>query len=179
MATVAGRQHAVNNRASDAAPNAAPDGPPDGPRRTAAGDLFSALVVRLFRVNGLLAAEGDRLARPAGQTSARWQRLAMVEDTPRTVAEIARVLGLARQSVQRVADALERDGLVRYEDNPRHRRARLVVLTDVGRAALETIQAAQRPWADALGEKVGERELERANRTLDRVLEALLARSPR
>ena len=32
---------------------------------------------------------------------------------------------LARQSVQRVADALEAGGLVGYADNPRHRRARL------------------------------------------------------
>ena len=36
----------------------------------------------------------------------------MVEDGEHTVAETARTLGLARQSVQRVADLLEADGLV-------------------------------------------------------------------
>ena len=149
-----------------------------GPR-TAAGDAFSELVVRLFRLNGLLAAEGETLARPTGQTTARWQVLAMVEDASLTVAQIARTLGLARQSVQRVADALEQVGLVTYEDNPRHRRARLVTLTDEGRVTLSTIQAAQRPWADTLGRSVGERELRKAIIVLDRVLEVMTARRPR
>jgi DNA-binding MarR family transcriptional regulator len=144
--------------------------------RTPAGDAFSELVVRAFRLNGLLAAAGDALARPAGQTSARWQVLAMVEDAPRTVARIARTLGLARQSVQRVADALEAAGLVSYEENPGHRRARLVTLTSSGRGTLSAIQAQQRPWADDVGGQVGERDLRRATAVLDRAIEVLAAR---
>jgi DNA-binding MarR family transcriptional regulator len=167
MSNVAERQDTVNEH-----------GPGSG-ARTAAGDAFSGLVVRLFRLNGLLAAEGETLARPTGQTTARWQVLAMVEDAPLTVAQIARTLGLARQSVQRVADALEQVGLVTYEDNPRHRRARLVTLTEEGRVTLSTIQAAQRPWADTLGKSVGERELRQAIFVLDRVLEVMTARRPR
>jgi DNA-binding MarR family transcriptional regulator len=42
-------------------------------------------------------------------------------------------MGLARQSVQCVADALKDDGLIRYEPNPDHRRAKLVCLTEAGR----------------------------------------------
>ncbi len=103
----------------------------------------------------------------------------MVEGGPVTVAQIARTLGLARQSVQRVADALEWTGLIAYEDNPRHRRARLVSMTEPGREALSMIQAAQRPWADELGATVGERDLRRANATLDRTLAALTARRSR
>jgi DNA-binding MarR family transcriptional regulator len=136
-------------------------------------------VVRLFRLNGLLAVEGDALARPAGQSTARWQVLAAVEDHPATVAQIARMLGLARQSVQRVADALEAAELVRYDDNPRHRRARLVGLTPAGRSTLTTIQAAQRPWADGLGAAVGERTLRQLNALLDNVLEQLMKRRER
>jgi DNA-binding MarR family transcriptional regulator len=123
--------------------------------RTAAGEAFSNLVVRIFRLNGLLTAAGDALARPAGQSSARWQVLAMVEDGDHTAAETARTLGLARQSVQRVADLLEADRLIRYVENPRHRRARLIRLTDEGRAVLARIQAGHRPWADALGDGSG------------------------
>ena len=167
MSNVAERQDTVNETGTESSP------------RTAAGDAFSELVVRLFRLNGLLAAEGETLARPTGQTTARWQVLAMVEDGPLTVAQIARTLGLARQSVQRVADALKEVGLVTYEDNPRHRRARLVTLTDEGRVTLRTIQAAQRPWADTLGRSVGERELRKAIIVLDRVLEVMTARRPR
>src|SRR6476660_628987 len=100
-----GRQDAVN-RGEDGAVG-----------RTAAGEAFSGLVIRVLRLNGLLTAAGDALARPAGQTSARWQVLAMVERGAYTVAETARTLGLARQSVQRVADLLEADGLIAFNDN--------------------------------------------------------------
>jgi DNA-binding MarR family transcriptional regulator len=161
MSTIRDRQHAVKF-----------DEPVRLPR-TPAGDAFSELVVHLIRLNGILAAEGEALARPAGQSTARWQVLAMVEDGPHTVARIAKTLGLARQSVQRVADALEAAGLIRYVDNPNHRRARLVMLTDAGRAALASIQAEQRPWADRLGTAIGEPSLRRANAILDRVLEVL------
>jgi DNA-binding MarR family transcriptional regulator len=161
MTSLPDRQHAVNDPRADAAS--------DQPSRTPAGDAFSGLVIRVFRLSGMLADEGDALARPAGQTAARWQVLAAIEDEPRPVADIARALGLARQSVQRVADALESGGFVRYADNPRHRRARLVVATATGRDALRRIQAEQRPWADAIGGRVGERDLERLNALLDRV----------
>ena len=107
MSTLPDRQHAVKN------------GSAGRPPRTPTGDAFSALVIRVFRLNGLLEDEGDALARPAGQTTARWQVLAAIEDAPRSVAEIARVLSLARQSVQRVADALEGGGLVRGQSEGR------------------------------------------------------------
>lgn len=136
---------------------------------------MSRLVAQVFRLNGLLAAAGDALAKPAGQTAARWQVLASVEDAPTTVASIARTLGLARQSVQRVADLLEADGLARYEDNPGHRRARLLRLTPRGLEALQMIQAAQRTWANDLGAEIGAHELSRASDVLDRVL-SLMAR---
>jgi len=155
MTTVPDRQHAVNVR-------------------TPAGDAFSGLAYRVLRLAGLLTASGDALARPAGQSSARWQVMAAVEVEPMSVSGIARALGLARQSVQRVADALEAGGLIAYDDNPRHRRARLVRLTPAGRSALGTIQAAQAPWADAVGARVGAEKLDRVNRVLDLVLASLI-----
>src|SRR3954451_1683705 len=152
--TVPARQHAVNSRSHE-------------------GDAVSQLTVLVFRLNGMLTAAGDALAQPDGQTSARWRVLAAVEHTPMTVAQIARAWSLARQSVQRVADLLEQDGLVSYEANPAHRRASLVRLTPRGRSALRRIQAAQREWADEVGRKIGMEELAAANRLLDRVLDAL------
>ncbi len=80
---------------------------------------------------------------------------------------------LARQSVQRVADLLEQDGLIVYEDNPAHRRAKLVRLTATGRRTLRRIQKAQRTWADAAGEQIGPTTLEAANAALARIIENL------
>lgn len=145
----------------------------DVARRTAAGDAFSSLAILILRLAGHLAAAGDDLARPAGQTSARWQVLAAAESAPLTVAQIARSLGLARQSVQRIADVLAQEDLVIYQENPAHRRAKLLRLLPKGRAVLRAIQAAQQPWADRLGTQVGEAELSRATAILERLLRAL------
>jgi DNA-binding MarR family transcriptional regulator len=141
--------------------------------RSSAGESVAQLAVRVLRLEGLLTAAGDALAAPTGQSSARWRVLAAVEDAPRTVAQIARAWSLARQSVQRVADLLARDGLVAYEENPEHRRAKLVRLTAKGEATLHEIQAAQRCWADELGERLVERDLQTVNRILSDILDTL------
>ena len=160
---MARRQHAVKKEA-------------DRPRFTPAGSAFSDLVVQTMRLHGMLVAAGNRLAKPAGQTEARWQVLGVIEHGPATVRQIARVFGLARQSVQRTAGALVRDGLAALEDNPRHRRAKLVRLTPAGLAALRRIQASQRVWADGLGAELGEPELRQATELLKRVRRALEGR---
>lgn len=144
--------------------------------RTAAGQALSELVVRVFRLDGLLTAAGDALAEPAGQTTARWRVLAAVEREPLSVSAIAHAWSLARQSVQRVADLLEAEGLVAYEENPAHRRAKLMRLTPAGRTTLRRIQAAQIAWANELGAEVGAAELDAANRALARVVDALAER---
>jgi DNA-binding MarR family transcriptional regulator len=154
------RQHAVNTG-------------PESARRTAAGDAFSTLAILVLRVGGFLTAAGDELSKPVGQSSARWQVLASIDAEPATVAQIARTLGIARQSVQRIADVLTEEKLTTYEENPAHRRAKLLRLLPEGRTVLRTIQAAQRPWADALGARIGESDLRRASNILERVLEVL------
>ena len=95
-----------------------------------------------MRLSALFSAKGEALARPSGQTLARWVALNAAAEAPATVAEISRRFGFARQSVQRVADLLVEDGLAVYEDNPRHRRAKLLVPTRRGR---EVVLADQHP----------------------------------
>ena len=141
--------------------------------RTGAGNAFSDLVAQVLRLHGRLIAAGNAMARPFGQTESRWQVLAVVDRGPATVADIARVYGLARQSVQRTADALEREGMATFEANPRHRRAKLVRITPRGQAALRQIEAAERDCAAGLGAQFDERELRRAVELLERVRHAL------
>jgi DNA-binding MarR family transcriptional regulator len=131
------------------------------------------LVMQVVRLIRDFTAAGEALAKPGGQTLARWLVLEAVQDQPATVAQIARQWHLARQGVQRLADLLVRDGLAVYEPNPAHRRAKLLRLTPQGRSALLTVQAAQRTWADALGAELGEADLRRASAVLDRVLDAV------
>jgi DNA-binding MarR family transcriptional regulator len=81
---------------------------------------------------------------------------------PLPVAEIARRMGLARQSVQRTADDLARGGLVAYHPNPRHKRAKLVALTEAGEAAYAAAMARHDPWAAGLAAGIDPTDLARA-----------------
>jgi DNA-binding MarR family transcriptional regulator len=138
-----------------------------------AGHALTDLVLEVFRLNGRLLAAGDRLTQPAGQTSARWQVLGAIDTEPRTVSQIARIMGLTRQSVQRTADCLQAEGIVSYVDNPAHRRARLVALTTRGRSILHEITRRQVVWASDLGARLGEADVRRALRVVQAFRELL------
>ncbi|ARQ56707.1 MarR family transcriptional regulator protein [Rhizobium sp. Kim5] len=137
------------------------------------GDAFSAFAITALRLAGHLTAAGDRLAKPAGQTSARWQVLAAARRGDMSVAQIARALGLARQGVQRLADVLAGEGLIAYADNPEHQRAKLVRLTDEGAEQLGVIEVAQAGWADGLGAAFTSAELDAARAVMARVMAML------
>jgi DNA-binding MarR family transcriptional regulator len=136
---------------------------------------LNALIVQVTRLNGLLIAAGEIMAASANQTHARWQVLATIEHHPASVAEIARALGLARQSVQRVADVLVEKGLAEYRDNPGHRRAQLLRLSIEGADALQEIQMLQELWAHSVSHPIGEEALRRATHTLGRVMQGVEA----
>jgi len=112
----------------------------------------SRLSLQVFRLNGTLIALGDRLVAPLGLTSARWQVLGAVAQDPEGLptADIARNMGLARQSVQRVVDELARDGLLAFAPNPRHKRAKLVRLTSAGQDAFQKASALWAPLAQSI-----------------------------
>src|SRR5215469_9229126 len=73
--------------------------------RTAEGDAATAVVLELFRVNGLLLTAGNRLAAREGLTAARWQVLGAVAlvGRPLTVPQIARRMGLTELGRQKYA----------------------------------------------------------------------------
>lgn len=112
----------------------------------------TTLSLAVFRLNGALIAAGNRLTAPLGLTSARWQVMGAISlaGAPQTVARIARAMGLARQSVQRLADQLAKDGVVAFADNPDDRRARLVSLTPRGEALFARIMGEWNALAEQL-----------------------------
>jgi len=136
---------------------------------------LTELILAVFRLNGRLLAAGDALVADIGLTSARWQVLGAVAlaQAPQPVAHIARDMGLTRQSVQRIVDALVAERLLRLKANPHHLRARLVQLTDAGAALHAAASARQLPWANALGDGLDAEALREAAELL-RTLEARL-----
>lgn len=138
-------------------------------------DPLSRFALSIFLINGLLMRNGDRLTRSVGQSSARWQVLGRVGDQPQTVAQIARNMGHARQSVQRVADVLATEGLVVYQENPTDRRAQLLALTPQGAEVLRTIYSLNQEWARHIMTKLDPEYLEAVADVLEeiaRILEA-------
>lgn len=140
-------------------------------KRTPEGDALSELVLDLFRLDSLLLTAGDRLVAPLGLTSARWQVLGAIvsAERPQPVAWLARDLGGNRQNVQRIINDLHGEGLVSFEVNPHHRRAQLVVLTELGQRAFEAAMELQAPWINDLSEGLSVKDI----RTVHRVVAAL------
>jgi DNA-binding MarR family transcriptional regulator len=145
----------------------------EAPSQSEAGAALTELILLVFRLNGRLLEAAERMAEVGGLTAARWQVLAGVLDEPRPVAEIARRMGLTRQSVQRLANVLVEEGFASWEPNPRHRRAKLLRASPAAYAAIGQISAVQHPWSSELGAAVGERALARATETVQRLLAAL------
>ncbi|MGW0118990.1 MarR family winged helix-turn-helix transcriptional regulator [Streptomyces sp. NPDC003327] len=139
-------------------------------------DALSRTALGVFRLNGQFLAVSERLAEPAGLTATWWQVLGAVLPEPLPVAGIARVMGITRQSVQRVADLLVREGLAAYEPNPAHRRAKLLAPTDEGRAAVRRIDPGHAELAARLVSELGGQEaFDETVRVLERLSAALEA----
>jgi DNA-binding MarR family transcriptional regulator len=136
---------------------------------------LSASALDLFKVTSSMLASGDRLVAPLGLTSSRWQVLGTIVEAqrPQPVAWLARDMGANRQNVQRVVNDLAREGFVDFADNPHHRRASLVLLTDAGRLAFDQAMDLQAPWIDRLAEGLTVKDIEAMQRVLKRLRERL------
>ncbi|MGW4742464.1 MarR family winged helix-turn-helix transcriptional regulator [Nocardia xishanensis] len=136
-------------------------------------ELFSTAAITSFRLNGQFLAIAEELAKPAGLTAAWWQVLGAVLREPLPVAGIARAMGITRQSVQRIADLLVHKGLAEYRPNPAHRRAKLVAVTEEGRAAVRRIHPRHAVLADRLAAELGADEFARIVEAITRLSAAV------
>lgn len=136
-------------------------------------DPLSRFSLGIFRLNGLLMWNGDRITGSIGQSSARWQVLGRLGDKPQTVAQMARDMGHARQSVQRLADVLAKEGLVVYKDNPADQRTRLLELTPQGAETLAKIYAKSGEWSRHIMTKLDAVQLAEVCDALDKVAQIL------
>ncbi|MCD0443951.1 MarR family transcriptional regulator [Glycomyces sp. A-F 0318] len=126
----------------------------------------------IAKVNRLLRQAGEGLASSAGQTHSRRMVLQTLGDGM-SVAETARRLGMQRQGVQRIADDLVRDGLARYEENPLHKRAKLLKATPSGLRRLREIERAHAEWVGRVAASTGGADWGATRRDLELLAEAL------
>lgn len=135
-------------------------------KKTEAAELLTEIVLLVFRLDAGVLDAAEAIAAPAGLTAARWKVLGAVLEEPRTVAEIGRNMGLARQSVQRLADVLVGERLAAFHENPAHRSAKLLAPTAAGRAAIARLSARQSTWANTVSKGLSPRQLRECKATL-------------
>jgi len=137
--------------------------------RTPVNKALSELSLEVFRLTARLNGLADKLGRPVGLSSARWQVLGTIlnaEEQAISVAEIARRMGLKRQSVQRTADALATDGYLEYRPNPQHLRAKLAAITKAGIDSMTALHKLREQWANQINQQLELTELRQATATL-------------
>lgn len=127
------------------------------------------LALAVFATSGRLIETGNQLVAPLGLTSAWWQVLGALRysPVPLPTASIARNMGLTRQAVQRIVDVLAERGMVVFEDNPHHRRAKLIVLTQAGLEAVTGAEQAVAALDMDIAERIGSAQIQQTIHTLE------------
>jgi DNA-binding MarR family transcriptional regulator len=135
------------------------------------GAAINDLLRACFRLNRSLVDAAQLLTDGTPVTGAQWGVLTSfsVNTDPDTVAEVARRMNLARQSVQRVADVLEEAGLVEYLPNPADRRAKLVRVTQSGADLLDELELRQQMWLREVVGNLSEADIDAAARLVEKL----------
>lgn len=92
--------------------------------------------------------------------------LACLESGELSQSHLTQRMGLSKQAVQQAVDGLEASGHVRRENDPLDRRAKRVILTDLGRQALDEQRAAAADLERRYSERLGRKTFKRLRRTL-------------
>ena len=61
-----------------------------------------------------------------------WRVIAVIRINPMTVSDVAKYLGIKRQSVQSTVNQMKVKGLINFRKNPNHKTSPLVILTKKG-----------------------------------------------
>ena len=143
---------------------------------TPEGEALYELMIQLPRLNAAIRSTPFLSEQDTKLSGGIWTLLRSLKlDGPRTVPQIARSRGLARQRIQVLVDEAIERGFVRLRVNPEHRRSRIVALTRDGAAAFEQHDAAARRLAEELSSNMDVRDLDAALRVLFDLSENLRA----
>lgn len=122
-------------------------------------DLIDEIAVQSYVVSATFRRHGGGLARDVGLTQARMQVMRMALGDGLPVPRIARRLGVSRQNVQRIADALVAEGAAEFTANPDHKSSPKLMLTDKGLRAMDDWALETRAYRQQLAQKLGRKNL--------------------
>jgi len=96
---------------------------------------------------------------------------------PLTVPQIAQMRPTSRQRMQRLADELAAEGLVKFIDNPKHRRSKLAQLTRKGDARYRELDARFLAIASTMGVALSEADIRKTTEIVRQLSDDVKARS--
>ncbi|GEO81323.1 MarR family winged helix-turn-helix transcriptional regulator [Pararhodospirillum oryzae] len=137
--------------------------------------VLADIMVLIFRLNGRLLEQGDRLVAGLDLTSARWQVLGALALAGRALSapQIAEAMGITRQGVQKQLNLLLEEGVVERRVNPSHERSPLYALTGLGEHRYAEATRRCDDWAAVLGEGLSDEALGMTETTLSTLLARL------
>lgn len=102
-------------------------------KRTEAGHAIEDLIIEIVATFFLLRAEGMRIGVVSPSGEGYWSVLRLLKiNGPQTVPQLARYRYVPRQSVQKLANEILKDGVIELVNNPAHKRSKLLRLTSRG-----------------------------------------------
>lgn len=134
---------------------------------------------QIFKLNGLLQDEGERMTAGTAVTPSRWRVLGTLtrNNGSLTVPQLGREMGQARQNVQRLVDAMAKDGLVEFQVNPAHIKSHNVSLTALGQRTYAELVTRRDDSIRSMGQPLQVDELDSALAFLHKLTSILEARS--
>lgn len=139
---------------------------PATPRNEASRVAFTEAGVALFHLLRQLESSLPRLS-PLPVSQGRMALLrSLALRGPRNLSELARERGVSRQGVQRLADALEAEGLAQGAPDPRSARAKRLALTEQGLAAYRELALQEARELNTLAAGISPADLRSATRVL-------------
>ena len=138
------------------------------------GESIHALVVELTFTFFKLRSSGDSQYQRYGLSSGRMALMRSLQTGgPQTVSAIAASRPVARQGIQRMVNAMVEDDLLVLTDNPRHKRAKLVALSDAGASLYQKVFEEEIEFMNQLSEGMSLDSIKQCREVLAQVREQL------
>jgi DNA-binding MarR family transcriptional regulator len=145
-------------------------------KRTEAGQAIEDLIIEIVATFFLLRAEGMRIGVVSPSGEGYWSVLRLLKIYgSQTVPQLARYRYVPRQSVQKLANEMLKDGVIELVNNPAHKRSKLLRLTSRGDIVFQEMSDRIAKLTETLAEQQNTAQLQNAVDVVKKLHEQLRA----
>jgi|GEM_PF-5303313 DNA-binding MarR family transcriptional regulator len=141
------------------------------------GKLMERLNLQIFKLEGLLMVEAEKVLDGMKLTPARSRILGILKRSsrPMTIVEVCHEMGQTRQGVTRLVNLMVKDGHIDFIDNPDHQKIKLLALTPSGRAAHDAARDNQAKACQWMASAIPDGDLQTTQHTVQQLITFLEA----